>query len=267
MMTLEQIRNIGFHKVKRDGYQPEEVDTFIDDVVSTFEAVFNERTANKKKIDELEKELAACRERESSIGSALLTAQHQADMIIGEAQSRADLVLEEAKAQANAVVASTRDEADRQKQALEQMKQEVASFKGRLLQLYREHLTLIDAIPDTRAHAEQKADEAAPEEDHVAPEAAAQPEPAAAAAPQPAAPAVPTAPVETDTEDDGKMEDLSSTSAPAAPAQANAPTLFVDDDDDFAPPQADRYQSLQFGNDYEQADGAARGGLFHRGKK
>lgn len=262
MLTLEQIRNIRFHKAKREGYQPEEVDSFIEEVVAAFDAVLAERSANKRKIEELEKALAACRERESSVGEALLTAQHQADIVVSEAQSRSELLLEEARLQAAEIVAGTKGEVEEQKQIAETLRREVTSFKGRLLQLYREHLTLIDALPETRAAAPAKQEEAPAEEAPAAEPIAAEPiaeEPAVAEEPE--------------------VTDLSSSSEPTeiaeeVPAQPKEETetkrkslvdwLNEDDEDEYKTTEnSERYNSLQFGDNYEEA---RSGGLFRKKK-
>ena len=251
MLTLEQIRNIRFHKAKREGYQPEEVDSFIDEIVAAFEAILSERTANKRRLESLEKELAACRERESSVGEALLSAQHQANIVIGDAQSRADLMLEEARMQARDIVAGTKGEVEEQKQIAEMLRKEVTEFKGRLMQLYREHLTLIDALPDTREGAPVAAPEAeAPVKEEV--QVAETP-----VVDEPTAEFIPIEPLE---------EPEPVVAAPVAePEQAAMPTLFMEEDEEeYAPQNPNRYNSLQFGEEYEEA---SRSGGFFRKKK
>ena len=260
MMTLEQIRNIRFHKAKRDGYQPEEVDTFIENVVAAFDAVLSERSANKKKIETLEKDLAACRARESSVGEALLTAQHQADIVLSEAQSRAELMREEARLQAAEIVAGTKGEVEEQKKMAEMLRQEVTAFKGRLLQLYREHLTLIDALPETRNEPQEESqpETAAPETE----ETAEVPETVEAAEP------------ETEPEDLSSGFDVNEsaaveeTSAAAETAKKKSLVDWLNEDDteeyEKIGESKERYNSLQFGDDYEE--NARSGGLFRKKK-
>lgn len=256
MLNLEQIRNIRFHKARRDGYMPEEVDSFIEEVVATFEAVLSERTAEKNRVKEIETSLAACRARESSVGEALLIAQHQADIIVNEAQSRAELILEEARMQAKEIIGATQMEVEEQKKITDALRQEVSSFKGRLLQLYREHLTLIDAMPDNRSAAKQEqevpaAQEAAPVEEEVP---------------------VAEAPAEVSAEETVAEEAVPSaeempvlTSHSQQETEPEMPALFTEDDESeyAAQPASDRFAGLQFGADYEEL---SDGGLFHRKK-
>ena len=263
MLNLEQIRNIRFHKARRDGYLPEEVDHFIEEVVDTFEAVLNERNEEKKKLEEIQSKLDACRARESSIGEALLIAQHQADIVVNEAQSRAELIVEEAHMQAKEIIGALDQETQEQKQVLNALRQEVSSFKGRLLQLYREHLTLIDAMPESRpavATAPAKVEEEKPEEE---PEAVPAAEPEA----KPAAPAseAPVAEAEAPQTEEAKNDEMPTISSYSESKQDELPSLFTEDDEsEYAPqPAAERFSGLQFGKDYEEP---ASGGLFRRKK-
>ena len=290
MLTLDQIKNISFHKARREGYQPEEVDTFIDDVVAAFEAVLNERVAMRAKLEAMERDLTACRARESSVGEALLAAQHQADVmradaqtradaVVADAQTRADGILADAKAQASAALSGLQAETERQQQTMRQLRQEVSAFRGRLLKLYREHLTLIDALPSESAEpAPQPAAETektAPVPDPVpAAEPAAEipaktpvPAPAAAVPVQTPVPnPVPEIPAAAEpahfAADTPDPVDLSSNSTQACSAgtEYGFPSLFTDDAEPEEPRQ--KFDSLQFGADYEEPTS----GFFHRKK-
>lgn len=274
MLTLDQIKNISFHKAKREGYQPEEVDAFIDDVVAAFEAILNERVATKRKIESLERDLAACREREGSVGEALLAAQHQADVILNEAQSHADLILADARQQASAAVDNIKSEVENQRQTARQLQQEVSAFRGRLLKLYREHLTLIDALPSEPVIG--VAEEEEPAEAPVAPAAsipAAQPAEPPIAEEKTAAPAAEPVPQPVPEPPAPKTalavpEDLSSVSPAAEKTDYATPLLFSDDGDYEEAVPRTRYQSLQFGDDYESRTDSARSasGFFHKKK-
>ena len=326
MLTLEQIKKISFHKAKRDGYQADEVDTFIDDVEAAFETVLKDRKEMKEKIDRLESELLTCRERESSIGAVLLTAQHQADVlvsdaqqradamasdtqqrtdaIVSDAQQRADAIVSDARQRADAIVSEARQTAEKtienaQKEATEsvdairaeadaqratslRLHEEVSAFRARLLKLYREHLTLIDALP-TEAPADAVPSESAVEptveetvEKAAEPETvekAAEPEAAEKAA-EPEAVEEAAEP-ETVTEPEAECEVMFEKveENPAEPEQKeataavkNAPTLFTDEDYESMP--AREHTLLQFGNEYAQRPDSMRStsGLFWKKK-
>ena len=270
MLTLDQIKNISFHKARREGYQPEEVDTFIDNVVAAFEAVLNERVAMKAKLESMERDLNACRARESSVGEALLAAQHQADVmrtdaqaradaVVADAQARADGILADAKAQAAASLDGLQAETERQQQTMRQLRQEVSAFRGRLLKLYREHLTLIDALPSEPAAPAEPTEPTAPS----APAAEAPaPVPAPAAAEPAAVPANPAPPAAEEPHEPHDPAELPSDSVRSAEpaAEYGFPSLFTDDAEPEEPHP--KYDSLQFGADYEEP----AGGFFHRKK-
>lgn len=241
MMNLEQIRNIRFHTERRGGYVASEVDRFIEDVVSAFEAVLAERNVEKRRLEEAEKELAACRARERSVGEALLVAQHQASVIVSEAQSRAELMVEEAKTQAKEVLDSVSGAQNEREKVMNDLRQEVTEFKGRLLQMYKEHLTLIDSMPEYTREEPAAAAEEAPVE-----------EPVAEAAP------VETAAEETATEEmpviESHSEGESDFVAEMAPAEEETFSTELTDE---------RFAGLQFGEDYENPTDK---GFFQRKK-
>ena len=155
---------------------------------------------------------------------------------------------------------SLRQQVEEQKKMAEMLRQEVTAFKGRLLQLYREHLTLIDALPETRNEPQEESqpETAAPETE----ETAEVPETVEAAEP------------ETEPEDLSSGFDVNEpaaveeTSAAAETAKKKSLVDWLNEDDteeyEKIGESKERYNSLQFGDDYEE--NARSGGLFRKKK-
>ena len=274
MMTLEEIKNVSFRKANIGGYRVEDVDDFIDKVEETFGAIAQENRAARQKIQELNEKLADCKSKEDSIGQVLLNAQRQADSVVREAEQKSQIILEAARNEAQEIVLRAQAEIDGQKDAIEMLKKEVAQFKAKLLGVYREHLTLIDALPGEDD--EKPAEQAAPQ----AEAAAAEPEKAAEPAAEPEAPVVqqpvaeeaavqaePDAMVDLDKFADEILAEEETIplqpkyAAPAAkqePAPAAQPrrgvSLFDDDYEEDFTPTSSRFESLKFGDDYDLKD-------------
>ncbi len=168
MLTLDQIKNVTFSK-NRGGYSTAEVDDFIDQCVDTLVTVLDERNTANKKMEVLADKLAEYRNEEDSIRSALVNAQRLGDTIVRESNQKAALTLEDANIKAEKILKDAQEKADAlvgdlskdvksQEEELARLKREVTLFKERMLSIYREHLSLIQVLPE-----EESQDEAAEE--------------------------------------------------------------------------------------------------------
>ena len=146
MMTLEQIRNVEFNRGR--GYRTDDVDDFIDECVETVAYLIQENQAITQKMKALADQVAAYRNDEDAIRAALLNAQRTGDTVVREAEAKAKAILEEAQNGAEGMRRELLCQVEDEKRQLEQIKQEVAAFKAKLLDLYREHLSVVKLLPD-----------------------------------------------------------------------------------------------------------------------
>lgn len=107
-LTPIEIRQQRFRSRLR-GYDPAEVETFVEAVVTDFEDVVRENAMLRREIERSSRELDAYRGRERNIQETLTTAQgvveqlkhtaiKEAEVMIGEAEVRAEKLLCEAQA-------------------------------------------------------------------------------------------------------------------------------------------------------------------------
>lgn len=182
MLTLKQINEISFRKSSFSGYKPEDVDDFIDEVSETFTAILKENQALKAKAADLSSKNSDMREKltilaqkiesyrddEDGIKNALLSAQKlgaasikeaklKADNIISDANIKADSMVEDAKRKTSGLIASYDSKiADKEKE-FDAIKAAVTSFRSSLYDMYRNHLTAIESIPDFSSELAEKA--------------------------------------------------------------------------------------------------------------
>ncbi len=161
MMTLEEIRNIEFNRGR--GYRSEEVDDFIDECVETIEHLVQENAEVNQKMKALADKVAEYRNDEDNIRSALLSAQRTGDTIIREAEAKAKALLESAQQEADAARRDLLANIERETNELARVKNEIAQFKAKLLGLYKEHLSLINLLPEEAAEQPAAAEEPAAE--------------------------------------------------------------------------------------------------------
>ena len=273
MYTPDEIRNIEFTK-SMGGYKTAEVDVFIDRCADTVAALYNEKAELSKKLEVLADKLVEYRNEEDSIRTALLSAQRLGDTVVREANHKAGLILEDANIKAEKVLETAKRSITKEEEELRRIQKEVSLFKSRMLSIYREHLSLIDLLPEEPKE-EKKPEEPAPSVP-AAQEPVQQPVTPAAPAPAPApvsaAPAAPQAfePVETpaaayqpapaevksgfvvNIPELDEEESAPAAAAPAAPAE---------------PPAVSRFANLKFGEEYDiTKDDSEPKGFFRRKK-
>ena len=161
MLTLNDIINVSFRKANFSGYRPEDVDNFIDRVNESYEALIKKGVEQKdeleraqkeneqlqKKVELLQQKVEEYRNEEDEIKNALVSAQKLGEASVREARHKAEIILKDANLKAERVVSSAESEIGSQKKQLEELKKETTKFRSSLLDLYKEHLTLIKAIP------------------------------------------------------------------------------------------------------------------------
>lgn len=181
MLSLNDITNVSFRKAGFSGYRPEDVDAFIDQVRDTVEELTQKSLAQREEMERVEEEkrqmqkkiellagkIEDYRSEEDEIKNALVSAQKLGDASIREARHKAEIILKDANLKAEHIIAGAEEQIQQQKQQMADLKKQVAEFRAQLLEMYRRHLTLIDALPG------EKKEEPAPQPAPSIPEPAA----------------------------------------------------------------------------------------------
>lgn len=286
MLTPDAVKSKQFQATGRGAYRAEDVDGFFAEVSASYEQMFKENGELIKKISILANKLEKYKSEEDSLRKALISAQTLADKIVKDAKDSVEGALDganaeadkiraaaeaeakdiilKAQAEAEAVLMQSKKDADEilgtvnrkvMKESLEfeMLQKKAAEFRAHLLGLYKEHIGLINEIPE---YVEKEMAATAPvaEPAPVEEPAPAAEEPVAEETPAPAveeaAPAETQAPVAEETsvpeesETFTEFEDISSSSEPeeeADEAVAQAPeeegfsldlSAFDDDEDE-----------------------------------
>ncbi len=198
MLTLKQINEISFRKSNFSGYKPEDVDQFIDEVSSSFTTLLKEHHSYKQKVSDLAQKNNELREKlevlaykveeykedEDGIKDILLSAQKvantsvkeatvKAEEIVAQANAKADAAMEEAKKKTVDLINNYEFRIAEKQRELDAIKAEVSAFRSNLYEMYRTHISSIEAIPDYTAELEEKqqAQEAKKQEEKLSQEA------------------------------------------------------------------------------------------------
>ena len=117
MITAQDIREKTFATVRRDGYDMDVVDNFLDELANETEAAQKENAVLKSKMKILVDKIEEYRNNEEAAQRALLSAQKLAIQIESDARTRAAAMIADAEKQVQAKIGSiaqaTRDEESR----------------------------------------------------------------------------------------------------------------------------------------------------------
>lgn len=175
MLSVKDINNKRFEQA-RPGYKPEEVDDFLREIAHQIAQYQKDKEETEKKIAVLVDSVREYKKDEDALKDALIGAQKQGRVVIAEAQQQADKILADARAKADEIIGSTRVQLEKEKRCLVKMQQEVSDFKANLLNMYKQHLEQITAIPDYDDDDEEAEEEITEEADPVQEEAVEQPQ-------------------------------------------------------------------------------------------
>lgn len=114
------------------GYQMDEVDDFLDEVVATLRSYEQRLREAQDKIRSLESDTTTRGGDESEISRAIITAQRSADRLLAEARSEAETIRGQAEAETAAAVKKRDDEQNRLEGEVAGMRDLVGSLRAKL---------------------------------------------------------------------------------------------------------------------------------------
>ncbi|MBQ4634444.1 MAG: DivIVA domain-containing protein [Bacilli bacterium] len=139
-----------------NGYNPSEVNQFLDQVINQVGVIIKESKAKDQKIRELESRLAETdnmREKlgqyqkmEQTLTKAIYMAQKTADQMRTMAYQERDTILEEAKNNANRIVNESLLKAEKTKDEADMLRRNVNVFKRRIRNIVEAQIEVIDEL-------------------------------------------------------------------------------------------------------------------------
>jgi cell division initiation protein len=138
------------------GYDPEEVNAFLDQVINQVEKMVAELKSKDQQIASLrylEKENAALRERlgqyehmEGTLNRAIMMAQKTSDQMKVAAHRESEVILEDAKKNASRIVNEALLRAEKTEQEASQLRRNMTVFKRRLREVIENQLEMVNDI-------------------------------------------------------------------------------------------------------------------------
>ncbi len=108
MLKPMDIHNKEFKRVMR-GYDVEEVDEFLDEIIVDFEKMQRELDVMKTQISNYSENMNSYREKELSLNNVMMSAQRFADQLTQDAERKAAEIIANAEREAEKIVGSTQE--------------------------------------------------------------------------------------------------------------------------------------------------------------
>ncbi len=149
-VTIIDIQHKEFKK-SLQGYDRNEVNEFLDEIIETLEDENTARAALQGEIAELRERLSHFKTMEESLQSTLLLAQRTADEVKAAAHKEADLIKQEARLTAEREVSGLSARIDESRREAQRHQDTAEKAKSELRSLLMSHLSLIERTPSAAA--------------------------------------------------------------------------------------------------------------------
>ncbi|MCI6277017.1 MAG: DivIVA domain-containing protein [Clostridium sp.] len=144
-LTPMDINNKEFKKIIR-GYNPEEVDEFLDKVVEDYEALYKENANLKEKVAAMNERLEHYSKIEATIQNTLVLAQNAAEQAKSSAQKEAEIIIKNANDTAQKVLDKSHNDVMKINDEYDRVKQEFIKFRAKFRNFMQVQLETFDDL-------------------------------------------------------------------------------------------------------------------------
>ena len=120
MITPLDIENKKFSKQVMNGYNVEDVDDFLDELVEDYGKNYKELAEANNKIEKLMNDLEKYKNIESTLNNTLVIAQSTAEEVKSVAKQQADQIISDAKSKADEIVKQAKGSAEQKLSEIQQ---------------------------------------------------------------------------------------------------------------------------------------------------
>jgi cell division initiation protein len=142
-ITIVDIQHKTFKK-KLQGYDPADVDQFLDEIIESIEDEQHHRAALEAECGELRDRISHFKSMEESLNSTLLLAQRTADEVKAFAHKEADMIRAEAKMQAEREIATLGDRIAEARREYQHAVDTTEKARSEMRSLLMSHLSLLE---------------------------------------------------------------------------------------------------------------------------
>lgn len=138
-----------------NGYNVDEVNAFIDDVIKRVESILKEEEQIKReirskdlKIKDLETIIEHYKSLENQLNTSLVTAQESGEYIKRLAKSERDAIINDARKNANRIVSDALIRAEKTEYEAQVLKKNITLFKNKVRVMLNQQLNMIDDLEE-----------------------------------------------------------------------------------------------------------------------
>lgn len=133
-ITIQMIETKEF-RIKANGYDPEEVDEFLDSVIDEFEDMQREIQQLRAQAARPKSVAPVIPESTETAQKLLANAQRVSDETMADARKQADLIVADARVKADRMVEEAEQEADRLRNSLDTLRTAASDYRDRFQRL------------------------------------------------------------------------------------------------------------------------------------
>nr|WP_285844388.1 DivIVA domain-containing protein [Oceanobacillus profundus] len=141
-LTPLDIHNKEFTRKIR-GYDEDEVNEFLDQVIKDYEMVIREKKELDEKVNQLNERLGHFTNIEETLNKSILVAQETAEEVKGNATKESRLIIKEAEKNADRIINEALSKSRRISMDVEELKKQAKVFRTRLRMLVQAQLDML----------------------------------------------------------------------------------------------------------------------------
>ncbi|MDD4027812.1 MAG: DivIVA domain-containing protein [Bacilli bacterium] len=134
-----------FNKTFR-GYDPTEVNKFLDDIILQIEKIVKESKEKDRVIFELNDTISKYKTLEHTLNTSVINAQENAERLRQIAKQESDMIINESRRNANKIISDSLSRAEKLQYDAELLKKNISLFKKRVRTMLEQQIELVDDL-------------------------------------------------------------------------------------------------------------------------
>ena len=150
MLTPNDIENKVFKKAKMKGYDIDDVEDFLEQLLADYEVLYKENAEIKDKFNAMQESISYYKSVEEGINKTIENAQSTADNMKEVAKREAETIKQEAEADARRHIEELKNEIRRKEELLEDKKKQMQIYRIRVSSMLEAQLKILNEDEDLK---------------------------------------------------------------------------------------------------------------------
>lgn len=150
MLTPNDIENKVFKKAKMKGYDIDDVEDFLEQLLADYEVLYKENAEIKDKFNAMQESISYYKSVEEGINKTIENAQSTADNMKEVAKREAETIRQEAEADARKHIEELNNEIRRKEELLEDKKKQMQIYRIRVSSMLEAQLKILNEDEDLK---------------------------------------------------------------------------------------------------------------------